>query len=1162
MTNYEKLCSKLESFIRKYYTNQLIKGAIFFVGLGLIYVVVSLILEYYLWLGTLGRSILFWSFIVLVVFLLIRFIVIPLSKLFKLAQGINYEEASHIIGNYFHEVDDKLLNVLQLNNQHKDSDLLLASIDQKSAELQPIPFGLAINFKRNLTYVKYATIPVLVFFAVWASGNGSIFSESYERVVNYDKAYLPPAPFQFFVINNSLRVHENNSLTLKVKTEGEYIPQDVKIYFNDQEYYLKSSESSTLYFTFENITEDLTFYLAANEVRSQLYTIKVIQVPALLNFEMILDYPKYTLKKDEIISSTGTVTIPEGTVINWKLNTKSTSNVDFVTSDTVHAFEQKNTIFTYRRSIRNSLGYELITSNDEVKNYERLAYQLKVIKDLSPTIRIETKLDSTDSQSVYIKGEVSDDYGLKKTRIVYYPQENELNRKVSEIKTGKGTVDQFLFIFPGGLDVEEGVAYEYYFEVFDNDQVNGSKSTRSGTNGFRKNTKEEKQREQLQKQQKNIEALDQNIKNKEAFQKELYQINQEQKEKTSLNYNDQQKLKDFLKRQQMAEQLMKNYTKELKENLSVFRNDEEKIDPRNKDLQERLERNESKLEENEKLLEELQKYQDKIDKEELNRKLEDLAKRNKNQKRNLEQLLELTKQYYVEQKAEKITEDLQKLAEKQEQLAKKNQDDNTSEKQEELNEKFNELQKDLNELQKENNELNKPIALDRDKGKEEAVKNDQNEAKENLETKEQEEEGKQEEEEGQEDNKEEGNPSNEEQDSPQDSPNSPFQKARQKQKSAAKKMKEMSAQMAMNMQSSSQEGESEDAEMLRQILDNLVVFSVEQEDLMNSFKALDRGNPSFSKKLRQQYILKENFIHVDDSLYALALRNPRITEKITEKLTDIVFDLDKALERLAENQLNQGTASQQYVVTGANDLAYMLSKALEDMQSGGSGSGSGSGKGKGKGRGFQLSDIIQKQEDLGEKAKSAQRKAGEGQGKSGKQGDNEESGKGKKGDNGENSENGKDAKGNGKREGNGNKDSQDGLNNAELYEIYKQQQQLRNDLENRLQKEGLDGKARNLLESMKDAENELINNGLTNSVIQKLDALKHQLLKLEQAAYQQGQKEERNSSTSTKVFTNDVEQIQKAKEYFNLIEILDREALPLRPNFKEKVQTYFKSKND
>ena len=71
---------------------------------------------------------------------------------------------------HFPEVNDKLLNVLQLNQNQRESDLLAASIDQKALQMQSVVFKKAINFQKNLKYLVFAAVPILVFGAVSALG--------------------------------------------------------------------------------------------------------------------------------------------------------------------------------------------------------------------------------------------------------------------------------------------------------------------------------------------------------------------------------------------------------------------------------------------------------------------------------------------------------------------------------------------------------------------------------------------------------------------------------------------------------------------------------------------------------------------------------------------------------------------------------------------------------------------------------------------------------------------------------------------------------------------------------------------------------------------------------------------------------------------------------
>ncbi|MGK0455472.1 MAG: hypothetical protein ACJAYY_002970, partial [Paraglaciecola sp.] len=135
MSGYNNIEQKLHQFTRKYYTNELIKGIILFLSLGFLYFFFTLFLEYFLWLKPMARTILFWLFIAVEGFLIIKFIAIPVAMLIGFRKGISLEDSSKIIGNHFPEVRDKLLNVLQLKENPNQSDLILASIDQKSAEL-------------------------------------------------------------------------------------------------------------------------------------------------------------------------------------------------------------------------------------------------------------------------------------------------------------------------------------------------------------------------------------------------------------------------------------------------------------------------------------------------------------------------------------------------------------------------------------------------------------------------------------------------------------------------------------------------------------------------------------------------------------------------------------------------------------------------------------------------------------------------------------------------------------------------------------------------------------------------------------------------------------------------------------------------------------------
>ncbi len=103
------------------------------------------------------------------------------------------------------------------------------------------------------------------------------------------------------------------------------------------------------------------------------------------------------------------------------------------------------------------------------------------------------------------------------------------------------------------------------------------------------------------------------------------------------------------------------------------------------------------------------------------------------------------------------------------------------------------------------------------------------------------------------------------------------------------------------------------------------------------------------------------------------------------------------------------------------------------------------------------------------------------------------------------------------------------------------------------------GQGQNALNQMKDIEKQLINKGFKNETLQKMLNLKHELLKLEKAIQQQGEDTKRQSKTNDKNYNGTTTPLSKElKDYLNSVEILNRQSLPLQPNFNQKVQNYFK----
>ena len=314
--------------------------------------------------------------------------------------------------------------------------------------------------------------------------------------------------------------------------------------------------------------------------------------------------------------------------------------------------------------------------------------------------------------------------------------------------------------------------------------------------------------------------------------------------------------------------------------------------------------------------------------------------------------------------------------------------------------------------------------------------------------------------------------------------------------------------MEMEMQ-----GVEENIEDLQQILKNLLRFSLDQEALMISFENISSKNADYPEKMKEQIKLKDYFEHIDDSLYALSLRMVKLTSEIQEDLGAAHYNLDKSLENIAENRIQQGRSNQQYTMTAANSLADLLSDMLESLQN----MKPGSGSGKGKEGELSLPDVIKKQQGMMERMK---------QGLQGKKGE------GKQG-----------------------KESMSG----EQFQMYQEQKMLKDQLKEFLDKEGRGSQAgKSVLNQMEELEKILLEKGITRESLERMQKLEHELLELENASLKRNQDNKRKSET------NDLEQEFREIEELKLKrrlgvedEILRRKSLELSPEFKRKVKRYF-----
>ena len=948
--NYQSLLYKIEEFTKKFYLNKIIKGSIWQIGIFLAFYLCIISTEYYGYFGVTAKTIIYYGFIIsqltLFYFLIFRY----LLKFYKLGKTLDYESASKIIGEHFPDVKDKLLNTLQLNQQYNihESSLLEASINQKIKDLKPIPFVAAIRLKENKKYAKYAIVPLSILL-VLAFAAPSILKDGTNRIINHNQYFEEPAPFKFIVQNENLTASQGDDFRLNIKIEGKEVPKDVYLEDGANTYKVDKESLVNFVYQFHNLQNSKKFRLTAAGFYSKPFEIQVLKKPALVSFEVNLNYPNYTKKRDETLKNPSDLTFPAGTTLTWKLQTEFCNAIDFnLGKKTVTLRPNADNLFVHQERVLKSAIYGIAALNSPDARPERITYQLTSIADEYPSIDFEEMPDSINPKIIYFKGNIRDDYGFSGLRFHYKVKESDQKSRVGIVRniplriTETNLQENFFHFWNlNKSDINAGEVIDYYFSVSDNDGVTGPKTVKSVVKTFKSAIKDETIK-QLEANSKSLsQKMQQAAKQAKQIQQEAQKINLELLSKSTLDFEDKKHAEELIKKQNQLEKLLKDIEREAKRNQLA----QKEINPENQALIEKQKEIQELFEKvlddkTKKLLENLQKLLDQNNKEQVRDNLQQIKADNKSIEKEFERMLELYKKLAFDQKLDNAANKLKELSQKQNELSKQTEnkttkDNESLQKQQELQMEFSEVKKDLRELEEKKKESNAEDFKNPESEQQEIEKN-MKDAENMLEKKQ--------------------------------------KSAAKAQKSASEKMSELSKKLS-DMQSGMQGEENKvNAQELKKLLKNVLKASFDQENILTSTKKTNINDAKFTDLGKQQKNLATNLKTIQDSLYSLSKRVPQIASAVNKEIQSINFNVNKTSEYISERKQAETLQSQQYVLTAVNNLALMLSDALEQLQN--AMQNAKSGKGKPQPNMQQLSKMQQELNENMQKAKDGMEQQG------------------------------------------------------------------------------------------------------------------------------------------------------------------------------------------
>ena len=1116
------LKEKLAQFIRKYYVNQLLKGALIFISFSLAFFVFVSVFEHFGRFSTSVRAVLFASLIAVSGFTFWKYIAVSLFKLLDFGKRITNEQAAVIIGKHFPKIKDKLLNTLELQNQNTLSSnaLVLASIDQREKELSPVPFSVAIDLKRNSRYARYTVVPVFILLIILII-SPSIITDSTSRIVQYNTHFEAPAPFDFNVQEIQENAIQFSDVELVVQLSGSKIPNECFVQLNDGSLLkMLKNGNNQFAFTIRNIDKTHQIVFEASGFSSCIYFINVTPKPVVKSISVKANFPKYINRENELFENRSSLLIPEGTDLKWNIETKNTNDFEALyDGESINVSQKDEGNFKVENRILNAGEMVFYSKNTKGNLVDSSLVRIQIIKDQVPLITSQQFTDTLSSKLLYFRGTINDDYGFTSLNFVYQDKENNLKKTKITLPGGVKDYEYYftwnLAQLPDSL-LMPGASFDYYFEVWDNDGVNGAKSARTSTREFKVPSKKDIQKKTNEKDKKIKNDLEASIEEAKKLQENIDKLNKKLMEKKALSWEEKKEVENLLNQQKSLQNRFEKIKKENKINnfkKSEFTRSDERIMEKHRQLEELMEK--VMDEETKKLLEDLQKLMEKNDKKKLQEKLDELKLKSEDVEKELDRSLELFKQLEFDKKLQETIDDIKELKVEQQQLKEKTEENQPKKadekkaneealkKQNELNKKMDDLEKKLDDLDKKNKELEKPNKMPDLSEEKKKAKDSMEKAKEEL---------------SQEKKKDAAKS--------QEKAKEQLEKMEQKMKSAQEKME--------------QEKQEEDLEALRRLRQNLMRLSFDQEELIEKIKVTNPRDPLYVDHTKEQMRLSDNSKMIQDSLYALSKRNINIQATVNKEISAMNDNMEKSIRAMENRKSGDVMNRQQWIMNSINVLALMLDESIQNSQKKQSSKkfGKKSCSKPGSGMGKSMSDIKKLQKQLSEQIKKM---------KEGQKGEKPRDKPGEKPGNKP-----------GNKGGRGSKAGESMAKMAAQQAAIRQElRRLSDEMGKPGQKGGGGAEMKRLQDLMEKNEVDLVNMKIDQETMNRQEEIMTRMLESEKAEREREYDNKRESKTAQDISNPSTDFLKYQEEKKKQVELLETIPPNLKPFYRNLVNDYF-----
>jgi hypothetical protein len=250
------------------------------------------------------------------------------------------------------------------------------------------------------------------------------------RLMKFGQEFIPPQKFYFEVKPGNAKITKGEDVRISFKVIGP-VPKETDLAIKYEEQtdftYQKIAADSTGSYNFDIhvVRQSFRYYAQAENIKSEEYTIEVIDRPIIKTFDLTITPPAYSRLPQIQQKDNGNIASLTGSYVDINLSsTKELKSAKLQFADTTYfdlSVNRNEAKGTYR--IKGDNNYQVILTDIMGNtNQSPITYSIKALSDAYPTIDVikpnENENLGNDSR-LPILLKITDDYGFTKLLINY-----------------------------------------------------------------------------------------------------------------------------------------------------------------------------------------------------------------------------------------------------------------------------------------------------------------------------------------------------------------------------------------------------------------------------------------------------------------------------------------------------------------------------------------------------------------------------------------------------------------------------------------------------------------------------------------------------------------------------------------------------------------------